>query len=405
MEKEIADSMREEERLREEAEASSNSEENEDADMGTPPPESVASQSPPQALMGDIQASQADGSAAAQESDFASQPVPSTASPKEPEEPTKAEPEKSLDHGDTEDGADRADGVASEDAFGAREAYIQDEHAEPADAMDQDPAQPVDAARAPSEEGQLETELTQEPLTVPSEGQLDDHEEIDTSDEYEPPEVQSPTPDEDSEAVPHHETPAGGNDGSDNETQGVSATTPITHPISTGQLESRPPSPREVHQSNGSSLTNAPKGPPGSSFVPYETPLKYFRAYRFHPRFSDVVPGGLRSLTYSNKIDPKKPLCPDQLAGNVCPRGEQCQFQHFEAIVAPDDQILVQLGGYGEYEGEHKQEYINGLRQLLTDFRNRKIKDFKTISQSIINYRAQFRKDPTKILPLGNVSI
>lgn len=70
-----------------------------------------------------------------------------------------------------------------------------------------------------------------------------------------------------------------------------------------------------------------------------------------------------------------------------------------------DDQILVQLGGYGEYEGEHKQEYINGLRQLLTDFRNRKIKDFKTISQSIINYRAQFRKDPTKILPLGNVSI
>ena len=52
-----------------------------------------------------------------------------------------------------------------------------------------------------------------------------------------------------------------------------------------------------------------------------------------------------------------------------------------------DDQILVQLGGYGDYEGEHKQEYI------------------KTISQSIINYRAQFRKDPTKILPLGNVSI
>lgn len=73
--------------------------------------------------------------------------------------------------------------------------------------------------------------------------------------------------------------------------------------------------------------------------------------------------------------------------------------------LAADDQILLQLGAYGNYEGEQKQEYINGLRQLLTDFRNRKIKDFKTISQGIIDYRAQFRKDPSKILPLGNVSI
>lgn len=251
MEKEIGDSVREEERLREEAEASSNSEENEDADMGTPPPESVASQSPHQALMGDIQGSQAERSAEAQESELASPHVPSTTSPKQSEEYTTAEPEKTLDHGDTEDGADRADGFANENAFGARESYIQDEHAEPADAMDQDPAQRVDTAHAPSEEGQLETELTQEPLVVASEDQHGGHEEIDTSsDEYEPPEEQSPSSVEDSEAVPHHETPAEGNalaEGSDDETpQGVSTTTPITHPISTGQLESRPPSPREV---------------------------------------------------------------------------------------------------------------------------------------------------------------
>jgi hypothetical protein len=250
MEKEIADSMREEERLREEAEVSSNSEENEDADMGTPPPQSVASQSPPQALMGDIQGWQAERPAEAQESGLASPHVPSTTSPRQSEGSTTAGPKKSLDHGDTEDGADRADGFANENAFGAREAYIQDEHAEPADAMDQDRAQRVDTAHTPSEEGQLETGLTQEPPTVASEGQHGGREEIDTSsDEYEPPEEQSLSSVDDSEAAPHHETPAEGNalaDGSDNETQGVSATTPITHPISTGQLESRPSSPREV---------------------------------------------------------------------------------------------------------------------------------------------------------------
>jgi hypothetical protein len=67
-----------------------------------------------------------------------------------------------------------------------------------------------------------------------------------------------------------------------------------------------------------------------------------------------------------------------------------------------DDQLLVQLGAY---EGDRKGEYIAGLRQLLTDFRAKKIKDFKTISQGIIDYRAQFRADKTKILPLGNVSL
>jgi hypothetical protein len=77
----------------------------------------------------------------------------------------------------------------------------------------------------------------------------------------------------------------------------------------------------------------------------------------------------------------------------------------FADRLLPDDQILLQLGAYGNYEGEQKQEYINGLRQLLTDFRNRKVKDFTTISQGILNYRAQFRKDPSKILPLGDVSL
>ncbi|PHH86935.1 hypothetical protein CDD83_9560 [Cordyceps sp. RAO-2017] len=72
---------------------------------------------------------------------------------------------------------------------------------------------------------------------------------------------------------------------------------------------------------------------------------------------------------------------------------------------APDDQILLQLGAAGSYQDAQKQEYISGLRQLLTEFRNRKVKDFNTISRGIIDYRAQFLGDKSKILPLGGVSI
>ncbi|KAH0597692.1 hypothetical protein MHUMG1_04063 [Metarhizium humberi] len=158
---------------------------------------------------------------------------------------------------------------------------------------------------------------------------------------------------------------------------------------------------------------------PKTSFVPYETPLQYFRAYRFHPSFNQDVAGGLRSITYSNKIDVKKELCPDELAGQQCPRGSQCEFQHFETMQAPeawlelgtdspnwtDDQILLQLGAADHYDEEQKQKYIAGLKQLLTDFRARKVKDFNTISQGIVEFRARFIGDGTKILPLGSISL
>jgi CRISPR/Cas system CSM-associated protein Csm2 small subunit len=66
-------------------------------------------------------------------------------------------------------------------------------------------------------------------------------------------------------------------------------------------------------------------------------------------------------------------------------------------ILAVDDQILVQLGAY---EGDRQAEFTEGLKKLLVDYRKNKIKDFKTISQGIIDYRAKFNGDKTKILSL-----
>lgn len=48
-----------------------------------------------------------------------------------------------------------------------------------------------------------------------------------------------------------------------------------------------------------------------------------------------TVPGGVRSLTYSNKIDIVKELCPSELSGQACPLGEACEYQHFGSLAAP----------------------------------------------------------------------
>ena len=63
-------------------------------------------------------------------------------------------------------------------------------------------------------------------------------------------------------------------------------------------------------------------------FTPYESPLKMFHDYRYHPEFSNKVSGGFRSLTYSNKIDPEATLCPNELTSGGC-HDEGCTNQHF----------------------------------------------------------------------------
>ncbi|KAL4877515.1 hypothetical protein BJY04DRAFT_230616 [Aspergillus karnatakaensis] len=63
-------------------------------------------------------------------------------------------------------------------------------------------------------------------------------------------------------------------------------------------------------------------------FSPYTSPLKMFKAYRFHPDYNTNVPGGYRSLTYSHNIDPLKYLCPFEVSGGVC-NDRSCEFQHF----------------------------------------------------------------------------
>jgi hypothetical protein len=59
--------------------------------------------------------------------------------------------------------------------------------------------------------------------------------------------------------------------------------------------------------------------------------LKPFRAFRFHPDFTNEIPGGYKSLTYSHNIDPFKEFCRFELAGGVC-NDAQCPSQHFRDV-------------------------------------------------------------------------
>jgi hypothetical protein len=72
--------------------------------------------------------------------------------------------------------------------------------------------------------------------------------------------------------------------------------------------------------------------PQPREYVPYESPLTMFKAYRFHPEYSQKVTTGFRSLTYSHKIDPQgNPFCETELSQGVC-NDPTCEFQHFGKV-------------------------------------------------------------------------
>ncbi|KAL3422688.1 hypothetical protein PVAG01_06844 [Phlyctema vagabunda] len=142
-----------------------------------------------------------------------------------------------------------------------------------------------------------------------------------------------------------------------------------------------------------------------ATFTPYESPLKQFRAYRFHPDFKKDVPGGYRSITYSHKSDPNQELCRYELAGGFCNDGD-CDLQHFRNIGLSDNDILASLTSHTEFSGEQRGKFISGLKQVFADLREKNLdKDFETIASALVAHRAQFLGDSSKVLMLEGTSI
>ncbi|CAI7670646.1 unnamed protein product [Penicillium viridicatum] len=141
-------------------------------------------------------------------------------------------------------------------------------------------------------------------------------------------------------------------------------------------------------------------------FTPYTSPLRTFKAYRYHPHYAEDVPSGYRSLTYSHNIDSMKYMCPYELAGGVC-NDRSCEFQHLrdmtlsEPLTSTDDKILVQMGSVREGQTEEEKEaYLAGLKEIINDLRRDKVKDFDTVASEIAAYRRRFLQDPSRVLSL-----
>lgn len=150
-----------------------------------------------------------------------------------------------------------------------------------------------------------------------------------------------------------------------------------------------------------------------SQFVPYETPLKPFKSFRFHPQFNDVVKNGYRSLTYSNSIDWKRPICPAELAGETC-TDPSCEEQHFQQLglagkiyliqsfdallcvsadhnLELDDKILVQMSSANDIlDKDERDRYLSGLKQVIADLRQKGVKDFESVANALSSYRRQY---------------
>ncbi|KAK4164201.1 protein red1 [Cladorrhinum sp. PSN259] len=159
----------------------------------------------------------------------------------------------------------------------------------------------------------------------------------------------------------------------------------------------------EVNATHAKPSSAKPSSRHDSILLPYESPLRYFHAYRFHPDYLKKVAGGLKSLTYTNRIDPNKEICPYELRREECP--ENCQFQHFKSIEVAENQILLELGNADHVPPDQKNRFITGLRELLKGFKVNKVKDFNVIARGIIEYRSQFLGDQSKVLNLDGVSI
>ncbi|KAK2748894.1 hypothetical protein FQN57_007177 [Myotisia sp. PD_48] len=214
------------------------------------------------------------------------------------------------------------------------------------------------------------------------------------SDAYEPPEANIPMSD-----ISEHRSSSVSRSISVEETAVETNGPQLDQEMDTLTLNSQLPSPTEA-------VTDTKDGQDKSMstlahrFSPYKSPLNLFKAYRYHPNYTDNIDGGFRSLTYSHNIDPHKPLCDFEMSGGTC-NDRSCHYQHFRDMDLSDDKILVELGSRIEGATEAEQEeYVTGLKQIINDLRRDKVNDLTSLAREISAYRRRFLQDDSRILAL-----
>uniref|UniRef100_A0A8C2JR20 Zinc finger C3H1-type containing n=1 Tax=Cyprinus carpio TaxID=7962 RepID=A0A8C2JR20_CYPCA len=80
------------------------------------------------------------------------------------------------------------------------------------------------------------------------------------------------------------------------------------------------------------------------AFGPYHSPLLVFKSYRFSPYYRTKEKLSLRSVTYSNLIEPKKRFCRFDLTGTC--NDDDCSWQHMRDCTLTEGQLFQDILSY-----------------------------------------------------------
>lgn len=104
---------------------------------------------------------------------------------------------------------------------------------------------------------------------------------------------------------------------------------------------------------DGQDRASTHDAPPRQSlYTPYDSVLKHFKDYRYHPEFTNTVSTGFKSLTYNHKIDSMRPVCPTEMHSGQC-TDKECGYQHFRDMMLEGTCCSCPRG----YEDAHSFQY------------------------------------------------
>ncbi|BFZ61593.1 hypothetical protein YB2330_002665 [Saitoella coloradoensis] len=131
---------------------------------------------------------------------------------------------------------------------------------------------------------------------------------------------------------------------------------------------------------------------PKPKFTPYQSALRSFRSYRFHPSYASDTEQQYRSATYSHKIDPKVRMCLYETSGGTC-NDDTCESQHFRDINMDDNEILADMIKVVEGDTEEERKaYKTGLHKAVMKIGKKTYKSagVNEIAETIAEYRKKW---------------
>ncbi|KAF9359341.1 Zinc finger C3H1 domain-containing protein [Mortierella sp. AD094] len=140
---------------------------------------------------------------------------------------------------------------------------------------------------------------------------------------------------------------------------------------------------------------------PSKDALDYVSPLSMFRSFRFSPRFRDAVRDGYKSLTYSNKIDPMKPMCLYELSGGSC-NDDSCKSQHARDYELTDEELVIDMARYAEGNTpESRQVFAEMQSAKLAHLRAAGIHNAELLVDSIVKNHRDFVQDSSRTVKFG----